>query len=203
MNITVVGASGRTGLEVVNQALAAGDVVYAVSRHHEGFGKHPNLHPVYGDASDPDLIARVARETEVVISVIGAPANKRHAMTDSAKSYISAGNRINNKRLIIMSTFLVEADRVTGIARYMGNMMSGMIADRAASEDMIRRSDLDWTIVYATRLTNQRKGSGLHVLKDSEKIGISNKVARADVASFMLEVAKTNAYVKQSVTVSQ
>jgi hypothetical protein len=53
-NLVVLGASGRTGRLVVEQALAAGHFVTALVRSPEKLTlRHPKLRVVVGDATDP------------------------------------------------------------------------------------------------------------------------------------------------------
>jgi len=203
MRITVLGASGKTGTEIVKQALTAGHVVYAVTHHGDGFETSPNLHVIVGDATDPSIITQASEDSDVILSVLGAASNKATVMTDATKAVIEASKLTGCKRFILMSSFIVEASHLKGIVKMGGSMMKGMVKDKSTSENQIRSSDLDWTIVYATRLTSQPKGSGLRVLSETEKLSLKNKIARADVAAFMLQVAEQNAYVREEVTISQ
>lgn len=81
--------------------------------------------------------------------------------------------------------------------------MKQIIADKSAGEKLLRASDLDWTIVYATILTNKPKGSGVRIVPRTEKMGMENKIARADVAAWILDSLKDAKYVQKSVTISQ
>ena len=203
MKVTVLGANGKTGVEVVKQALEAGHSVVGVVRENSNLESNPKLTVVVGDATDPAVIAKASKDSDVIISTLGAKSMKSTVMTDAAKAVITASKATGRKRFIVMSSFAVETGRLKGITKLMGGMMKGMVDDKTNSENLLRASNLDWTIVYATALTNQPKGSGLRVLSSDEKISMKNKIARADVASFMLEEAKKNAYVKKEVTISK
>ncbi len=52
MKITVLGATGQTGLEVVRQALAAGRTLSIYVRRHDGLPSNPRLEVVIGQLDD-------------------------------------------------------------------------------------------------------------------------------------------------------
>ena len=64
--------------------------------------------------------------------------------------------------------------------------MGSQIKDKTAGEEVLRASGLDWTIVYATKLTNGPKTEP-RVVPETEKVGMSQTISRADVASFLLQ----------------
>jgi uncharacterized protein YbjT (DUF2867 family) len=203
LKVTVLGAMGKTGIEVVRQALEAGHSVVGLIRKSDGLESDPNLAIVIGDATNPTDIVKASQDSDVIISTLGSSSLKSTLMTDAVKAVIAASEITGRKRFILLSSFEVEKERLKGAARVMSGVLKGVIDDKSASENLVRSSDLDWTILYATRLTEQSKGSGLRVVPEAEKIGLSNKIARADVAAFMLEAAEHNAYVKAEVTIAQ
>jgi uncharacterized protein YbjT (DUF2867 family) len=203
LKVTVLGATGKTGIEAVQQALEAGHSVVGLARKNDGLESNPNLTIVVGDATNPADIVKASHDSDVIISTLGSSSLKSTLMTDAVKAVIAASEITGRKRFILLSSFEVEKERLKGAARVMSGVLKGVIDDKSASENLVRSSDLDWTILYATRLTEQSKGSGLRVVPEAEKIGLSNKIARADVAAFMLEAAEHNAYVKAEVTIAQ
>ena len=203
MRVTILGANGKTGREVVKQALAAGHTVYGVVRREGGLRGSPNLHAVIGDATDTNVIVQASRGSDVIISALGTKSNKSTVITDAVKAVIAASKMTGCKRFILMSAFTVETERLTGPVKLMSGALKGMTDDKSTSENLLRNSPLDWTIVYPTRLTNQPKGSGLRVISETEKLGMKHTIARADVAAFMLGEAEKNAYLKKEVTISQ
>jgi len=72
MNIVVLGATGRTGRLVVEQAIAAGHTVTALVRSPEKLAvRNPNLHVVAGQATDPSAVARALDRADALISTLG------------------------------------------------------------------------------------------------------------------------------------
>jgi uncharacterized protein YbjT (DUF2867 family) len=79
--------------------------------------------------------------------------------------------------------------------------MGSQIKDKTAGEDVLRASGLDWTIVYATKLTNGAKTEARVVL-ENEKVGLSQNISRAGVASFLLQAATENLYSRRGVVIT-
>ncbi len=73
--------------------------------------------------------------------------------------------------------------------------------DKAAGENALRASNLRWTIVYATLLTNG-PSHGVKVVPESAKVGMSDRISRADAASFLLDAATSGDYDRQSVLIT-
>jgi uncharacterized protein YbjT (DUF2867 family) len=79
--------------------------------------------------------------------------------------------------------------------------MGSQIRDKAAGEDVLRASGLDWTIVYAAKLTNGPKTEP-RVVPETRKVGMVQKISRANVASFLLQAATDDLYSRRSVVIT-
>jgi uncharacterized protein YbjT (DUF2867 family) len=79
--------------------------------------------------------------------------------------------------------------------------MGSQMKDKAAGEEVLRASGLDWTIVYATVLTNGAKTEP-RVVPETEKVGTSQKISRADVASFLLQATTDGLYSRRDVIIT-
>ncbi len=69
-------------------------------------------------------------------------------------------------------------------------------------EKIIKKSDLDWTIVRPGQLTNGKKRS---VYKHGEGLGhyvLTKMISRADVAHFILNELETNNYIRKTPAVT-
>lgn len=200
MNITVLGAAGATGLQVVEQALDAGDRVTAVARSTGQLTiEHPNLRILTGDATDRAFLAQAMSGNDAVISVLGA---RGPVIAESARAIVDVGEQEGPDRLVMLSSFAVEPDRLTPVSRLVtGLAMGSQIKDKAAGEDILRASGLDWTIVYATKLTNGAR-SAPRVVPETDKVGLTQRISRADVASFLLQAAKEDLYSRRGVTIT-
>jgi uncharacterized protein YbjT (DUF2867 family) len=67
--------------------------------------------------------------------------------------------------------------------------MGSMIKDKNAGEQVLRQSDLDWTIAYASPLSDAPAGGPVTVLPDGARRSMSQRIARADAATWLVEAA--------------
>jgi uncharacterized protein YbjT (DUF2867 family) len=191
MNLVVLGATGRTGRLVVEQALAAGHTVTALVRSPEKLTTHnPNLRVVTGAVTDTLALARALDGADAVISTLGG---KGSVIADSTPAIVAAANKEGVSRIVVLSSWVVERDRMDAVSRLLtGVAMGALIKDKNAGEQVLRQSDLDWTIVYASVLTDGPTTGAVAVLPEGARRGMSQKVSRADVAGWMLQAATSN-----------
>ena len=72
MKLFVIGATGRTGGEVVQQALARGHMVTAFVRSLEGIHlKNEGLKIVKGEVTDEEELFRAMQNHDAVVSLLG------------------------------------------------------------------------------------------------------------------------------------
>src|SRR5208283_3431076 len=192
MNLTVLGAAGATGTQLVEQALAAGHHVTALVRSP---GKltitNPNLHVVQGDATDRAAVSRAMKGADAVISTLGATGP---VIAEATRAIVAVAKQEGPQRIVMMSSFAVARDRLTPATKLLTRMaMGGQIKDKTTGEEALRASGLDWTIVYATKLTNGPKTEA-KVIPEITKVGISHKISRAAAASFLLQAATDGLY---------
>jgi uncharacterized protein YbjT (DUF2867 family) len=188
MNIVVLGATGGTGRLVVEQALAAGHTVTALVRSPEKMkARDPNLRVVAGQATDPSAVARVLDRADALISTLGGGGS---VISDSTRAIIEAAHKAGINRVVLLSSFLVERGRFNPVTRLLtGLAMGSMIKDKSAGEKALRESNLDWTIVYASSLTDGPGRGQVAVLTETGRWTLSQRIARADVAAWLLRAA--------------
>jgi uncharacterized protein YbjT (DUF2867 family) len=203
MNLVVFGATGATGKLVVEQALAAGHYVTALVRSPRKLTiTHPNLRVVTGDATDVAAVTRAMEGADAVITTIGAP--KGPVVADSTRAILAGARQQGVKRVVMLSSFAVERDRLKPFTKFMtGVAMGAVIKDKAIGEEALRASDRDWTIVYATLLTNGPATRSVSIVPQATKIGMSQNIPRADVAAWLLDAATGDGqYSRKDVTIT-
>jgi uncharacterized protein YbjT (DUF2867 family) len=203
VKITILGASGKTGALLVEQALSAGHEVTALSRRAGAVASRPGLTVVTGDATDADAVVAASKGADVVISALGQGSKRSSLMTDAVTAVIAASEASGVRRFILLSGVMVKLDRLGPAVKLMGISARDMFADKARSEDRLRASGLDWTIVYPPLLTGKPLGSGLRILPETEKISLRHTVGRADLAAWMLREAETSEHVGGEVVVAR
>jgi putative NADH-flavin reductase len=199
-DLVVLGAAGRTGHLVVEQALAAGHSVTALVRSpQKGTLRHPKLRVVVGDATDPTALSRALAGADAVISTLGS---RRSVIADSSRALVAAAHEAGVNRVVILSSWLVQRDQMLAVTRVLtGIAMGSVITDKVAGEQLIRDSDLDWTIVYPGMLTDG-PAVGSVVLPDGATRGISDRISRADVAAWLVRAAARSQHIGQRVGIT-
>ncbi|WP_375435161.1 NAD(P)-dependent oxidoreductase [uncultured Hymenobacter sp.] len=208
MNALIFGATGGTGRQLVEQALAQGHIVTAFARNPRNLDlQHPNLHVGQGDVLDFASVERVMQGQEVVLSALGAPASQKDAVrSEGTRHIIRAMEQTGVRRFICLTTLGIgDSQQALPFAyKYLlvPLFLRQAFADSERQEEYIRQSALEWTIARPGTLTNgQRTGQYRHGFPASEK-GLKMKISRADVADFMLRQVQDHAYLRKAASLS-
>lgn len=208
MHLTIFGATGTIGRHVVEQALASGHDVTAVTRDASRLSqRHERLRIVPGDATDPDscLPAVVGADAVIVTLGDGRRGEVREAGT---RAIVAAMHGAGVPRLVCQSTLGVGSSKANLNLwwRYamFGALLRSAYVDHVRQEAIVTESGLDWTIVRPSAFTDAAADS-LGELRhgfDGAATGLRFKVARADVAAFLLARAEDSAYLLRAVSLS-
>ncbi|GHA12989.1 NAD(P)-dependent oxidoreductase [Streptomyces echinoruber] len=209
MNLTVFGATGGIGQEIVRQALDAGHRVTAVVRDPARLPvTGERLEVVRSDLSDPEALRPAVAGRDAVLSGLGA---RRRAdagvATRLTRTVLRALEAEGVRRLLVVSAAPVgprpqddpALDRA--VRRIVSAILKDVYADLRAMEAELERSATDWTIVRPPRLLDKPvTGSYRRVVGGFPRSG--RFIGRADVAHAMLEMVEDPATVKQGVGVA-
>jgi putative NADH-flavin reductase len=203
MTLTVFGATGRTGRPLVEQALLEGHAVRAFVRSRDKLADQQNLSDdlltaVEGDVTDAAPVAQAVRGADAVLSALGhAEGAPDDVQTVGTRHIVSAMQTHGVERFVSETGAGVKDERDE--KHLGGRLMSGLLGlaqpkvleDARNHAEVIRQSEgLDWVIVRAPRLTNgPRTGT---YREGYLKLGPLAKIARADVADFMLREATSD-----------
>src|ERR687898_1805868 len=108
MKLTVFGATGGVGREVVNQALDGGDHVTAYVRNPAKLGlTHPDLTVIAGELTDREEVRRAMRGADAVVSALGPSLDRKAAgmpLVDGTRTIVEAMQAEGVERYIGMAT---------------------------------------------------------------------------------------------------
>jgi len=201
MKLFVIGATGRTGREIVQQALDRGHEVTAFLRSPEGIGlKNKQLTVLKGNAMDENQLFQTMQNHDAVISTLGPrevfkPSSLLH---DSALATTRAMNRSGVKRLVVLSA----AAHFPGIPNRIASfIMRNHMRDSIAMEEIVQGSGLDWTIARPPRLTQEEYTTYRSREGAAPKMGFS--LARKAVAAFMLDAIEQNKHFHKIVGIAK
>ena len=192
MRLTVFGATGGIGSEVVRQALGAGHEVVAVVRDPARLAVPGGrgLGVVTADVMDPAQIGPAVKGADAVVSALGPrPGGPVTVLTDGTRSILAAMEHAGVRRLVAVSAsgFFIEPgepfiNRVIAKPLLQRILREGMV-DTRRMEAEIRASGTDWTVIRPPRLTS-RPARGRYRREIDRNVGMS--IARADVADAIL-----------------
>lgn len=203
MNVVVFGATGRTGLEVVKRALAAGHTVSAFMRESSRVPfEHPRLHGFKGSVFDPEAVGAAVRGQDAVVCALGAKGlGKTTVRAEGTRTVVSAMQRRGVGRLVVVSTLGAKESwgQLSPLERALFMvLLKNAKADHDRQEDVVTASGLDWTIVRPGELTDGEPTGRYSVATD--RATRPRRVPRADVADAILKVLTDTTSVGQAVT---
>jgi len=211
MKLAVLGATGRTGMEVVRQALERGDAVQALVRSESKaalLGSHDRLILVEGDLLDAAAVGKVLDGVDAVINVAGHVKGSPKDLQRHAIAVVLAAMRDRGVRRIVTLTgagVRHPDDRPKFIDKLFGAalriLQRDLLDDSVAYVDVVQASDADWTIVRAPRLTDE-DGRGTYRVARTVGADSGMKVSRADLARFILDEAHSGRHVREMPVVS-
>lgn len=204
MNIVVFGSTGGAGRELVRLGLRYGHTVTAFARDESKLADmhDSQLRVVQGDVLDPDSVAASIAGQEAVLSAIGAGRARTRLREDGTSNIVKAMELAGVRRLVSLSSLGIGDSRsnLPFVVRYFifPTVLRHTMADHERQEQVIRQSDLDWTIVRPAYLTDgPLTGAYLHGFSVNEK-NLKGKVSRADVADFMMKQLEDRRYVRKA-----
>jgi putative NADH-flavin reductase len=206
--LLVIGASQGTGLETVKAALAAGHRVRALARSAASIPiDAPELEKIAGDALDPAVVAKAVAGTDAVVQSLGAPRSAQSVIvattlfSRATRILIDAMRGAGVRRLVTVTGLGAGDSRGYGgflyDAVFFPLVLKRVYDDKDVQEQMIRASDLDWTIVRPGLLTSGPATGAARALTDPKDWG-AGSVSRADVAQFLVREVFERRFVRQT-----
>jgi putative NADH-flavin reductase len=211
MRITVFGATGGTGRQIVQQALDAGHEVVAPVRNPDRLTvRHERLEVLVGDVLDPPSLAGAVDGADAVISTIGGRSKAERVaglQGPGTRNIIAAMQAAGIRRLLVVSAAPLadgDPDDTLPFRLVLKPLISRILrtayADMASMEHAVRDSGLEWTIVRPPQLTNKpRTGSYRTALDRTVRRGY--RISRGDLAELLLRSAEDATTVKAVVAV--
>jgi putative NADH-flavin reductase len=211
MKIIVFGATGKTGRQVVQQALAAGHDVTAFVRDPARLQlDDPRLRVAAGQVTVGQAAVTAAVDGhDAVISALGSSQTLRGMrspmiMSQATPVIIQAMTETGVDRLVFLSSLGVGDSyaQAPPVLKLIYKLFLGPVyADKAAGERLLRDSSLNWTLVYPVLLTNGPHTGSYRSGESLELTGMP-RISRADVADFMVSQLSSPAYKRAFAVVS-
>lgn len=211
MRITIIGATGPSGLLVVEQALDRGWSVNAVVRSPQKLGDlAQRVRITVGDVFDPTVLSEALAGTDAAVSVIGAPAG--FGSKGATQVYSKAASALREalpgagvRRLVFCTSAGVEKHDPSEkfIYRLLVKplFLQRGYDDMALAESMIRATDLEWVLVRPGRLVDEEPSGDLRVSARLRPRG-GVDVSRSSLARFILNQVEHDDWVRGTPTLA-
>lgn len=212
MKLVIFGATGLLGQRLVEQALAQGHHVTAFARNAALLPDRPRLHAFEGNVLDPERVTAALNGQEAAIVALGGDRNNvRKASsvgspsirTRGTKNIVAAMEETGVRRLICVSAYGVGDSRKRGClySALVWSILKPVFLDTEQQEEIVRTSSADWTLVRPSQLTDT-PATGKYRVGLDLRLGLSARVARADVADFMLQQLTDSTYLHKAPEIS-
>jgi len=206
MKLVIFGATGKTGIELVKQALDEGHAVTAFVRDPARLAiEDENLTFVKGDVFDPVSVTQAVQGQDAVVCVLGAGSDlkKTTVRTTGTINIISGMQKNNVERLIVVTAMGVGEswDSLSLFNKFFfATLLRSSRADHESQEAAVKESGLDWTIVRPSGLTDTHR-TGVYDVGENIPAKTS-KIARADVADLIIKELEQNALIGKAITIT-
>ncbi len=203
MRLMVFGATGGTGRALLEQGLAQGHQVTAFVRNPAALEPRAGLTIVEGEVTDAAVVSRAVAGQEAVLSALGPRGGGYGVLPGGVRNIVAAMSQAGVRRLIHVSSFGVgdSLAQMGWVARgiVVPLFLRKALDEKEIEEQIIRASDLDWIIARPGGLEDgPRTGVYRCITDPHEKIG-QPRIARADVADFMLQNLADERFVRRAV----
>jgi putative NADH-flavin reductase len=221
MKLTIVAATGGIGRQLLEQAITAGHDVTAVVRSPQNLSSVP-ARVVTADlaAADPSDLQSAVEGADAVLSGLGARSNTEAGIAWRGTQAVTGAMQASGvRRIVVVSAAPVGTvpsparpappPHDPGDGFVMRNLaypilraaLRSIYADLARMEDVLRDSDLDWTVVRPVRLTDKPM-TGRYRTAFGRNVRHGLFISRADVAHYMLRAIDEPGTFRQTVCIA-
>jgi putative NADH-flavin reductase len=201
--VLIIGATGGTGRQLVQQALERGYTVTALVRNPSKLqSNHPQLNLIRGNVLDEGAVAGAMAGQDAVLCALGHKQFFRptRILSQGTQNILRAMEAQSVARLVC-ETSLGIGDSAFRMGLYYAFFVIPVILpfyywDKTRQERLVAKSSVDWVIVRPGVLTTgDKRGHPRH----GRHIGgflWTVRISRADVAAFMLDQLAPDAYLR-------
>ena len=205
MKVAIFGATGKTGLEVVKQALEKGHQVTAFVRDPARMPvEHDQLVLVTGDVFDPESVAQAVQGQDAVICALGSSDLKKTTIrAEGTANIVKAMKAQNVQRLLVVTAMGTGEswDTLSPVNKFFyATLLKSSREDHEAQEAAVKESGLAWTLIRPSGLTDEPR-TGVYDVGENI-LAKTSRIARADVADLIIKELEQNAWIRKAVIVT-
>jgi uncharacterized protein YbjT (DUF2867 family) len=215
MKILILGATGRTGKLVIEEAMKQGHEPVAVARDPSklaGMGATV----VSGTPYEPETIRSAMPGCEAVITTLNVSRNSDfpwaalRAPTDliskSAANAVEAMKEHGVRRIVALGALGAGSSRAAmpGLMRFVidHSNLRPAFEDHGRQEALLTGSGMDFTVARAPMLTNDETDRGIAVKREGDDGKLRPKLGRRSAARFFVEIIEKKLYLGEVIGIS-
>jgi len=205
MKLVVFGATGKTGGEIVKQSLAQGYEVTAFVRDPSKLTlEHSDLKVTTGDIYDLSAVTQAIQSQDAVICSLGtSDLGKTTVRSEGTANIIKAMKEKHVQRLVVVSAMgVAESWSTLSFVNklFFATLLRGSQQDHEKQEVVVKESELDWTIMRPSGLTDSPLTGSYSIGENI--LGKTSRIGRADVAHAIIKELDDNAFVHKAPTIT-
>lgn len=207
MKILVIGAAGRTGRLVVEQALGHGQEVRAFE-HVTGIGlSHSRLERVTGDVLVFEDVEPAVAGCDAVVFAVGSSGGRDLRLHSEGVANVLHAMAVHDVgRLAAMSAagaFARNDPRIgLGFRAMIATVLKPVYDDLERMEQRIAASGVEWTIVRPSGLSDGEQTGDYRLSLDGSLLRKAARVSRADVAALLLKSVESGAFPRRTIAIA-
>jgi putative NADH-flavin reductase len=195
MRIAVVGATGRTGRQLVEQALVRGHDVTALARQLDAISlDHQKVTLVAADVLRPDTWMNTLVETDAVVSALGTGTSRQRTVLYSVgtANVLQAMSMNHVRKLAVISAAPVGSrDAQPFLERrvlmpILDRAFGASYEDMRRMESLLQGSELDWISLRPPRLVDKAP-TGRYRIDAQRPLPHSRSITVGDLAAALLD----------------
>ena len=212
MKVVIIGASGKIGAPILNEALVRGHKVTAIVRHPEKITvRNPLLNVVKADILK-DKVDEIVKGHDAVISAYNPGWSDPDIYNDQIKGYkaiISGVKRSGIKRLLVVggagTLEVAPGVQLLDTANFPENIKGGVLATRETLNMLREEKELEWTFLSPPASIDPGERTGHYrvgkdqLLKNKEG---ESKISTQDYAVAMLDELENPKHIRARFTVA-
>ena len=192
MKLIVFGASGRTGQQLIQQALEQGHNVSAFARLPSKITTvHANLRLIAGDVTDPLSVDQALPGHEAVLSGLGSTPSVH---SEGIRHIVDAMEKAGVRRIVSVLSVGVLLPSVAP-------QYAAVAAEHRRVLDVLKNSRTDWIAVCPPNLRAEPARGQVRAVAGAV-IENGSSITYADLATFMLQQIDSDQFLRQAVGVA-
>jgi len=214
MKILLLGATGRTGQQIIKEALIRGHKISAIARDPDKL-KDYGIEVTQGTPYDYHTVEKAISGCEAIINTLNvsrksdnpwAPLRSpKDMISKSAHNAVQAMEKTGIRRFVALSTIGAGRSWKTspGILKFMVSVSNLKVAfqDHGKQEEILENSSLDYTICRAPMLSNELNDTGAIATREGER-PVNRVLNRNAAAKYFLDIIENNMHIRETVSLS-